>query len=249
MASVLKPGETILTGVAREPEVRELARMLQQMGAHLEGAGSEQIRIRGAVQLKGICRRVITDRIVTGTYLIAAAVTRGEVLLQDVSPMENRAILQILEDMGCQINGDEKQRWIHLRAPEYLKAVSAVTGPYPEFPTDLQAMLVTAMSQAEGISHIEETVFENRFRYVEALRRMGAKVSVKENRATVWGRCSLVGSELWATDLRAGAAMVLAGLAAQGKSRIYHLNYVERGYESIASDLFALGAQIRECVE
>ena len=249
LASVLEQGETILTGAAREPEVRELALMLQQMGACIKGAGTEKIQIRGKAQLNGITRWVMSDRIVAGTYLIAAAITGGEILLHYVSPEDNISLLRILEDMGCQIEYHEKHQWIHLRAPKCLKAVSVRTGPHPEFPTDLQAMLVTAMSQSEGLSHMEETVFENRFRYVEALNRMGAKISLNKNRAAVWGRCQLKGDELWATDLRAGAAMVLAGLVADGKSRIYHLNYVERGYESITADLFALGAKIRELTE
>lgn len=249
MAGVLEPGETVLTGAAREPEVRELILMLQQMGAHIEGVNTDRIRICGQPLLNGVCRWVMADRIVAGTYLIAAAVTGGEILLHYVSPEDTISMVKVLKEMGCQIAYHEKQQWIHLRAPKCLQAVSAITGPYPEFPTDLQAMLVTAMSQAEGISHMEETVFENRFRYVEALNRMGAKISLRKNKAVILGGCRLQGSELWATDLRAGAAMILAGLCAKGKSRIYNLEYVERGYESITRDLFALGAQIRECIQ
>ena len=249
MAAVLQPETILLSGAAKEPEVRELALMLQQMGADIEGAGSDKILIQGRRQLDGVCRWVMADRIVAGTYLIAAAMTGGEILLHYVSPEDNFAVLEILEDMGCQVAYHEQQQWIHLRAPRCLRAGSVVTGPYPAFPTDLQAMLVAAMTQAEGVSHMEETVFENRFRYVEALKRMGAKISLQNNRATIWGRCRLKGNELWATDLRAGAAMVLAGLAAQGKSRICQLDHVERGYESITEDLFALGAQIQKVTQ
>ncbi len=249
MASVLKQGETVITGAAREPEVRDLAFMLRHMGAHIEGIGTERIWISGREQLNGVCHWVMADRIVAGTYLIAAAITGGEILLHYVDPVDNYAVIQILEDMGCKVAYNEKQQWIHLRAPERLRAVVVETGPYPGFPTDLQAMLMAAMSQAEGISHMKETVFENRFRHVEALRRMGAKVNVQGNEATLWGSWRLKGTELWATDLRAGAAMILAGLGAEGVSRIYNLEHVERGYESITKDLFALGARIQEIIE
>ena len=181
-----------------------------------------------------------------GTYLIAAALTGGELLLHYVNPLDSFALLQTLEEMGCRIAYNEKQQWIHLRGPKRLKAAEVITKPYPGFPTDLQAMMMVAMSQAEGISHMKETVFENRYRHVEALRRMGARVNVQDNEATLWGSCRLKGNELWATDLRAGAAMVLAGLCAEGGSRIFNLEHVERGYESIVKDLFALGAHIQE---
>ncbi len=246
MASVLEPGETILTGAAREPEVQELAFMLRQMGAQIDGIGTERIRISGAVRLVGISRWIMADRIVAGTYLIAAALTGGELLLHYVNPLDSFALLQTLEEMGCRIAYNEKQQWIHLRGPKRLKAAEVITKPYPGFPTDLQAMMMVAMSQAEGISHMKETVFENRYRHVEALRRMGARVNVQDNEATLWGSCRLKGNELWATDLRAGAAMVLAGLCAEGVSRIFNLEHVERGYESIVKDLFALGAHIQE---
>lgn len=246
MASVLEPGETVLTGAAREPEVQELAFMLRQMGAQIDGIGTERIRINGAARLGGICRWIMADRIVAGTYLIAAALTGGELLLHYVNPLDSFALLQTLEEMGCRIAYNEKQQWIHLRGPKRLKAAEVITKPYPGFPTDLQAMMMVAMSQAEGISHMKETVFENRYRHVEALRRMGARVNVQDNEATLWGSCRLKGNELWATDLRAGAAMVLAGLCAEGVSRIFNLEHVERGYESIVKDLFALGAHIQE---
>ncbi len=246
MASVLAQGETILTGAAREPEVQELALMLRQMGAQIDGIGTERIWISGISGLNGICRWIMADRIVAGTYLIAAAASGGELLLHYVNPVDNFSLLQMLEEMGCQIAYNEKQQWIHLRSPKRLEAVCVTTRPYPGFPTDLQAMMMVAMSQAEGISHMKETVFENRFRHVEALRRMGAKVNVQGNEATLCGNCRLKGNELWATDLRAGAAMVLAGLCAEGVSRIYNLEHVERGYESIVKDLSALGAHIQE---
>ena len=248
MAGVLGQGEIVMTGAAREPEVQELALMLRQMGAQIEGIGTERLWIRGVEQLCGTERWVMADRIVAGTYLIAAAMTGGEILLHYVNPVDNYPALQVLEEMGCQIAYHEKQQWIHLRAPKQLKSISVTTKPHPGFPTDLQAMLMVAMSQAEGISHIEETVFENRFRHVEALRRMGAKINVQGNEATVWGSCRLKGNDLWATDLRAGAAMVLAGLCTDGVSRIWNLEHVQRGYESITKDLRALGAQIQEIV-
>ncbi len=247
MAGVLEPGETVLSGAAREPEVQELALMLRQMGAHIEGIGTERIWIQGVPQLGRTERWVMADRIVAGTYLIAAAMTGGELLLHYVNPVDNLALLEVLEDMGCRVAYNEMQQWVHLRAPKQLRAAAVITRPHPGFPTDLQAMLMVAMSQAEGISHIEETVFENRFRHVEALRRMGAKINVQGSKATIWGSCRLKGNDLWATDLRAGAAMVLAGLCSDGVSRIWNLEHVARGYESITRDLFALGAHIQEC--
>ncbi len=249
MAAVLERKETVITGAAREPEVQQLGRMLQQMGAEIQGLGSERIWIRGKEKLGGVRCRVISDRIAAGTYLMAGAITGGEVLLHDVEPVDNLPALQALEGMGCQISYHEKQQWIHLRAPQQLKCISLETRPYPGFPTDLQAMLMVTLCKAKGISYIEETVFEDRFRHVEALRRMGAKITVQGRRATVQGGSKLKAADLWATDLRAGAAMVLAGLSADGVSRIYNLAHVRRGYEGISRDLLALGAHIRECVD
>ena len=249
MAAALEPQETVITGVAREPEVQQLGRMLQQMGADIEGLGSERIRMRGCETLSGTRCRVMSDRIAAGTYLMAGAVTGGDVLLHYVDPVDNLPVLQVLEDMGCRIAYHEKQQWIHLRAPQQLKSIAVRTGPYPGFPTDLQAMLMVAFCKAKGVSSIEETVFEDRFRHVEALRRMGAKITVRGCRATVQGGNVLKAADLWATDLRAGAAMVLAGLCGEGVSRIYNLAHVRRGYESMSRDLLALGAHIKECVD
>lgn len=246
MASVLGPDETVITGAAREPEIQELALLLRQMGARIQGIGTERLFIQGAVSLHGAERWVMADRIVAGTYLMAAAMTEGDLLLHYVNPVDNLSVLQALEEMGCQIAYHEKQQWIHLRGPKRLRSISVKTAPHPGFPTDLQAMMMTAMTQAEGVSHMEETVFENRLRHVEALRRMGARINAAGRRAVIWGGSRLKGGELWATDLRAGAAMVLAGLVADGVSRIGNLEHVQRGYENITGDLFALGAHIRE---
>ena len=249
MAAALSQQEIVITGAAREPEVRQLGRMLQQMGAEIEGLGSERIRICGCETLQGTTCRVMSDRIAAGTYLIAGAVTGGDVLLHHVDPVDNFPVLQVLEEMGCHISYHEKQQWIHLRAPERLKRISVMTRPHPGFPTDLQAMLMVALCKARGVSSIEETVFEDRFRHVEALRRMGAKITVQGSRATVQGGSRLRAADLWATDLRAGAAMVLAGLCSEGVSRVYNLEHVRRGYESMSRDLLALGAHIKECLD
>lgn len=245
MASVLGEGETILSGAAREPEVRELALLLQQMGAQIEGAGTDQLRIQAVKELGAAERSVIGDRIVAGTYLLAAAATAGEVLLHAVDPVDNRALFYVLEQMGCQIQYHHQERWVHLRAPKALQAANVATAPHPGFPTDLQAMMMVAMTQAEGVSRIEERIFENRFRHVEALRRMGARISVQGRQAVVCGKTTLKANELWATDLRAGAAMVIGGLCTSGVSQVYGLHHVQRGYEKLEQELLALGAHIQ----
>lgn len=244
MGCVLGGGETILTGAAREPEVRELALMLNQMGASIQGIGTERMVIRAAQRLRAADRQVTADRIVTGTYLLAAAMTGGEITLKGVNPVDNLALFQVLEDMGCRIDYHERNGMVHLKAPSRLKSTMVSTKPYPGFATDLQAMLMVAMTQAEGISQLEETIFENRFRHVEALRRMGARIQTTKKTARIWGGAELRPDELWATDLRAGAAMVLAGLCAKGRSRIGNLEHIERGYEDLVRDLRRLGAHI-----
>ncbi|MBQ7017227.1 MAG: UDP-N-acetylglucosamine 1-carboxyvinyltransferase [Firmicutes bacterium] len=249
MAAALDQRETIITGAAKEPEVQQLGLMLREMGVEIEGLGSERIWVRGRNKLGGVRCRVMPDRIVAGTYLMAGVVTGGDVLLHYVDPVDQLPVLQVLKEMGCNITYHEQQQWIHLRAPKHLKCISVSTGPHPGFPTDLQAMLMVALCKAKGVSHIEETVFEDRFRHVEALRRMGARISVKGCKATIQGGPRLKAADLWATDLRAGAAMVLAGLSGEGVSRIYNLPHIYRGYESISRDLLALGAHINEDVD
>ena len=242
MGAVMAPGETVLIGAAKEPEVRELLLVLCRMGARIEGIGTEKLTIWGQRRLFGIQKRIMPDRIVSGTYLLAAAVTGGKIRLHHVDSVDNLALLEALYQMGCRIEYSDRQQWIELTAPRRLKPISIATAPHPGFPTDLQAMMMVAMSQAEGISHIQETIFENRFRHVEALRRMGARIQTKNNLAAIHGKSILKGQKMWATDLRAGAAMVLAGLCAEGDSRIGRVEHIERGYEDIVKDLCSLGA-------
>ena len=244
MGAALSTRPVILSGAAKEPEVCELARMLMQMGVKIEGMGSDQLIIQGARHLRGVTMRVMGDRIVTGTYLVAAAATGGHVSLTNVSPLDNGALFTALEQMGCRLVIHERQQRVELQAPETLRATEICTAPHPGFATDLQAITMVGMTQAEGVSRMEETIFENRFRHVEALRRMGARIQVSGGRATIYGKTQLKADELQATDLRAGAAMIIAALCAQGRSRIYHLEHVRRGYENIAADLGALGAVI-----
>ena len=175
---------------------------------------------------------------------MAAAATGGHVSLTNVSPLDNGALFTALEQMGCRLVIHERQQRVELEAPETLRAAEICTAPHPGFATDLQAITMVGMTQAEGVSRMEETIFENRFRHVEALRRMGARIQVSGGRATIYGKTQLKADELQATDLRAGAAMIIAALCAQGRSRIYHLEHVRRGYENIAADLGALGAVI-----
>lgn len=244
MYAALSRRRVILSGAAREPEVTALAAMLRQMGVRIEGIGTDQLSIWGAHRLRGVQADVIPDRIVTGTYLLAAAATKGKVRLNHVQVQENAALFHVLESMGCEIETAERAQQVVLRAPETLRPVRIRTEPYPGFATDLQAVLMVAMTQAEGVSNIEETIFENRFRHVEALRRMGARIQVSKGKASVHGVSHLQGCALWPTDLRAGAAMVIAGLCAKGRTQIKDLTYIERGYEDIVRDFRRLGADI-----
>lgn len=244
MASVLNTGSTVLTGAACEPEIDQLAGMLVQMGARIRGIGTQRLEIWGVQRLRGVRRCVQADRIVTGTYLLAAAAAGGEISLRHVCPQDQQALLQVLQQMGCRLGYQEEGGWIWLESKGRLRALDVTTAPYPGFPTDLQAMLMVAMSQAEGTSHLTETVFESRFRHVEAIRRMGARIQTKGQRAVIQGPTPLRADRLSATDLRAGAAMVLAALCAEGTSRIEEIQHVERGYEDIARDLQRLGARV-----
>lgn len=246
MGAVHAGGRTVLTGAACEPEVRELALMLQQMGARMEGIGSEKLCINGTQILRGVERTVPKDRIVAGTYLVAAALTGGRVEIIGLESDDVEALLTVLKQMGCHIEIKEKPCRIILEAPKTLKAVDIHTAPHPGFPTDMQAMIMVAMTQAEGVSHIRETIFENRFRHVEALRRMGAHIDVRGDMAIVHGKTPLQADILCATDLRAGAAMVLAGLCAKGKSQIEGLEHIERGYENLVRDLTELGGKVSQ---
>ena len=243
MAATLASGETVIENAAREPEVIDLANCLNAMGARVNGAGSGVIRITGVPRLKAADCRVMPDRIETGTFLAAAAATGGEVRLLGTRADILEAVLEKLREAGAQI--EAAADWISLRMNGTLRAVSLRTAPYPGFPTDMQAQFMALNSVARGTALITETIFENRFMHVQELRRLGAQIEVEGNSAVVTGVDRLDGATVMATDLRASASLVLAGLIARGETTIERVYHLDRGYESIEEKLSRLGARIR----
>ena len=242
MAACLAKGTTVLENAAREPEIVDLARLLIKMGARIEGAGEETIRIEGVDRLGGAVHRVISDRIEAGTYLMAAAITQGDVTVDGARASDLAPLLERLAETGCTLESTE--RGIRLQAAESLKARDMVTAPHPGFPTDLQAQYMALMTQATGQATICETVFENRFQHVAELVRMGADIHVDGTLARVHGATSLSGARVMATDLRASACLVLAGLAATGETTVDRIYHLDRGYEQMEVKLRTLGAQV-----
>ncbi|MGA8055921.1 MAG: UDP-N-acetylglucosamine 1-carboxyvinyltransferase [Burkholderiales bacterium] len=243
MAACLADGETVIENAAREPEVVDLATCLVAMGARISGAGTDVIRVRGVDRLHGATHRIMPDRIETGTYLCAAAATRGEVRLTGTSASYLDVVVDKLMDAGCDIVTEREA--IRLKAPERLQAVSVRTAPYPAFPTDMQAQFMAANCVADGTAVIRETIFENRFMHAVELQRLGADIRIDGNTALVRGVPKLQGARVMATDLRASASLVVAALVAEGETvvdRIYHL---DRGYEHLEEKLSALGARVR----
>ena len=242
MAASLAEGTTILENVAEEPEIVDLANYLNKMGAKIRGAGTDTIRIEGVDKLHGADYTIIPDRIEAGTYMIAAAMTGGDVVVENVLPEHQKALIAKLREAGAVVEEDiDKVRVI---GQNPLKAVSIKTLPYPGFPTDMQAQMMAMMVIAEGRSKVTETVFENRFMHVVELNRMGAQISTEGRSAVIDGPSKLTGCDVRATDLRAGAAMILAGLVAEGTTRIGDLHHIDRGYENIVAKLKNLGADI-----
>jgi UDP-N-acetylglucosamine 1-carboxyvinyltransferase len=244
MAASLAEGTTRLENAAREPEVVDLANCLNKMGAKISGAGSSCIIIEGVEKLNGVRYDVLPDRIETGTYLVAAAITGGRILVKDTCPDTLDAVLAKLREAGAEIEcGDD---WIsldmHGKRP---KAVDVHTAPYPAFPTDMQAQFTALNAVATGTSTIRETVFENRFMHMQELERMGAHVRLEGNTAIITGREGLTGAPVMATDLRASASLVLAGLVAEGDTEVNRIYHIDRGYERIEEKLQQLGATIR----
>jgi UDP-N-acetylglucosamine 1-carboxyvinyltransferase len=243
MAAALAKGETVIENAAGEPEVVELAGVLNKMGAHISGAGSRIIRIRGVKHLRGTEHTIIPDRIEAGTFMVAAGVTKGNVYIRNCNLDHMEAIVNKLREAGMEIlREDDGTRAI---GNKRIKSVDIKTLPYPGFPTDMQAQIMVLMTLARGLSVISETIFENRFIHVGELRRMGADIKIEGNSAIVNGVKGLSGAPVMATDLRASASLVLAGLAAEGQtdvSRVYHL---DRGYEKLVEKVASLGAHIR----
>ncbi|WP_405236837.1 UDP-N-acetylglucosamine 1-carboxyvinyltransferase [Lentisalinibacter orientalis] len=244
MAATLARGETVLENAAREPEVADLAAFLNSMGARIEGAGSGTIRIQGVETLSGTRHTVLPDRIETGTYLVAGAMTRGRVRVKQTRPDILEAVLAKLTEAGAEIRTGED--WIELdmggRRP---RAVDIRTAPYPAFPTDMQAQFCALNAVAEGVGTITETIFENRFMHVLEMQRMGARIRLEGNTAISEGVEALQGAPVMATDLRASAGLVLAGLVAKGETLVDRIYHVDRGYECIEEKLRQLGAVIR----
>lgn len=242
MAASLAEGTTILENAAEEPEIVDLANYLNKMGAKIRGAGTDTIRIEGVDKLHGADYTIIPDRIEAGTYMIAAAMTGGDVVVENVLPEHQKPLIAKLREAGAVVEEDIDKVRVIGKNP--LKAVSIKTLPYPGFPTDMQAQMMAMMVIAEGRSKVTETVFENRFMHVVELNRMGAQISTEGRSAVIDGPCKLTGCDVRATDLRAGAAMILAGLVAEGTTRIGDLHHIDRGYENIVAKLKNMGADI-----
>ena len=244
MAATLADGVTVIENAAREPEVTDLANCLNAMGAKVMGAGTDTIEIEGVERLSGTEYSVLPDRIETGTYLVAAAITGGHVKLKDTRPDIMDAVLQALREAGAEITIGED--WIELNMHgKRPKAVNVHTAPYPAFPTDMQAQFTALNVVAEGTGTITETVFENRFMHVQEMQRMGAKIQLEGNTAISTGVDQLTGAPVMATDLRASASLVLAGLVADGETLVDRIYHIDRGYECIEEKLAQLGANIR----
>ena len=244
MAATLADGVTVLENAAREPEVTDLARFLTALGARIEGAGSSTIRIEGVPSLGGATHAILPDRIETGTYLIAAAMTGGHVRLSQAAPDTLEAVLIKLKEAGAALEvGDD---WVEIDMQgQKPRSVDLRTAPYPAFPTDMQAQFCALNAVADGVGTITETIFENRFQHVLELQRMGASIQLESNTAIITGVERLTAAPVMATDLRASASLVLAGLAADGETMVDRVYHVDRGYERIEEKLGQLGASIR----
>ena len=243
MAASCAEGQTILENPALEPEIVDLANYLNVMGAHIRGAGTNRIKIDGVPGLMAADYTIIPDRIEAGTYMVAAAMTGGDVFIENAISEHLKPVVAKLQEAGAEI--EEDIAGIRVRANGRMKAIDLKTMPYPGFPTDMQAQFMALLAVAEGTSVVTETVFENRFMHVEELQRMGAQIRVDGRTATVEGGRTLTGAAVRATDLRAGAAMVLAGLVAGGETRVGYIHHIDRGYDDLVAKLVALGADIR----
>ena len=243
IASCLANGKTRLRNCASEPEVQDLINFLKKIGCKINWVGKRSIDVTGIEKLKSTTYRVIFDRIETGTYIIAAALTNGRLKIKNINPNIISTEINILHKMG--VNIIARKNYIITSCSDKLKCINITTKPYPGFPTDMQAQIMVLMTKAEGVSEIKENIFENRFMHISELRRMGAHIKIKRNRAIIVGKKKLNGAELMATDLRASVSLVLAGLVASGKTIINRIYHLDRGYEKIETKLLKCGAQIR----
>ena len=247
MAAVLADGVTSLDNAAREPEVVDLGECLQKMGANIQGLGSDKITIKGVPNLKGASHKIMFDRIEAGTYMVAAAMTGGEITCQNVDPSKMESILQKLLESGAEITS--KKDSITVRSNKKLNAVNITTAPYPGFPTDMQAQFMALNTFSNGVGEITENIFENRFMHVQELRRMGALIDIKHNTAIIRGGDLLEGAKVMATDLRASAGLILAALVAKGDTQIDRIYHLDRGYERLEEKFNQLGANIKRICE
>ena len=243
MAATLAEGQTILTNVAKEPEVADLADMLNSMGAKISGAGTDKIVIDGVDKLKGTIFDIPADRIEAGTYLVAAAVTKGSITIDGINPNRLMKVIDKLRAAGAEIDYNEDSISINMKL-EFPNPVDITTAPFPEFPTDMQAQFSVINAISSGTANIYETVFENRFMHILELNRMGCDISVKGNHAVIQGVKSIYGAQVMATDLRASASLILAGLCAEGETVVDRIYHIDRGYERIEEKLNYLGANI-----
>jgi len=243
IAACFAKGETKLRNCAVEPEINDLINFLKKLGCKIKQIGKRSINVLGVGELKSTVHRVIFDRIETGTYIIAAALTKGRLKIKNINPKIMSTEIRLLQKMGVDII--KKKNYIIASCSKKLKGLNIVTKPYPGFPTDLQAQIMVLMTKAEGISTIKEGIFENRFMHVSELRRMGAQIEIKGNKAKIFGKNKLNGAELMATDLRASVCLVLAGLTSSNKTIVNRIYHLDRGYEKIENKLSKCGAQIK----
>lgn len=248
MAATLAQGTTVIENAAREPEIVDLALFLNEMGAKVRGAGTETLAIVGVDQLRGAKHNVVQDRIEAGTFMVAAAMTSGDLLIEDAIWEHNRPLLSKMQEMGVEVT--EEDEGIRIRSDvSKLRPVSVKTLPYPGFPTDMQAQFTALMAMAKGESTMIETVFENRFQHLEEMRRMGLHSDIMRDTARIWGGGSLQGAEVMSTDLRASATLILMGLIAEGETKVSKLVHLDRGYYKFHEKLAALGAKVKRVKE
>ncbi len=242
MAAALASGTTVIENAAREPEVGDLAALLTAMGARIHGAGTARIEIEGVPELGGATHWVVPDRVEAGTLIVAGAITRGDVTVTNLVPEHLSAVLAKLEECGVSL--EIGPTWVRVRGPERPRPADVITSPFPGFPTDMQAQVMTLLGLADGQSRVTETIFENRFMHVAELDRMGARIETDGSTAVVRGVSAYEGAEVMASDLRASAALVLAGLAARGRTQVSRVYHLDRGYERLEAKLVGLGARI-----
>ena len=244
LASCLAEGITEISNAAREPEIIDLQNFLNKMGAKIKGAGSNKIQIEGVKHLKDVSYNIMPDRIEAGTFLCAAAITQGNIILEDVNPNHITPVIAKLEEANCKLKVEKNK--IEINSPKKLKALDIKTMPYPGFPTDMQSIFVSTLTIAKGTSVMVENIFESRYKYVQELIRMGAKITIEGKTAIIKGTRKLYGTNVKATDLRGGAALVVAGLSAKGETTIEDIEYILRGYENLEKKLITLGAKIKK---